>query len=65
MPPGDDFGLRVWINAGNVLFEMGRVQDALEAYDNAARYRPAEPHVLPWMQGQCLVQQGRRLQEAG
>ena len=42
MPAGDDFGLRVWINAGTVLFLMGRLDDALEAYGRAAAIDPKD-----------------------
>jgi len=40
MPPGDDFGLRVWINAGTVLVLMGRLDDALVAYGKAVAIEP-------------------------
>jgi tetratricopeptide (TPR) repeat protein len=40
MPPGDDFGLRVWINAGTVLFLMGQLEEALDAYGKAAAIDP-------------------------
>jgi superkiller protein 3 len=40
IPPGDDFGLRIWVNAGYVLIQMARLDDALEAFDKALAIDP-------------------------
>ncbi|MFD9286458.1 tetratricopeptide repeat protein [Streptomyces mirabilis] len=49
----DPFDARVWVNCGEVYLEMGKPENALEAYLEAARLAPPGGALINFMVGHC------------